>query len=81
MFGFISVLFSILFSLLLCFLLIYSTSSKEIQEVALTNITSWNIIPNKLKKTFHINVKIEDKIHQGELFPEKYVGFFEAINN
>ena len=78
MFGFISVLFAILFSLLLCFLLIYWTSSEEIKEVALTNITSWNIIPNKLEKTYHINVKIEDKIHQGELFPEKYVGFFKA---
>ena len=73
--GCISVLFAILLSLLLCFLLIYWTSSEEIKEVALTNITSWNVIPNKLKKTY---VKIEDKIHQGELFPEKYVGFFEA---
>jgi hypothetical protein len=78
MFGFIFVLFAVLLSLLLCFLLIYWTSSEEIKEVALTNITSWNIIPNKLKKTCHINVKIEDKIYQGELFPEKYVGFFEA---
>ena len=76
--GCISVLFAIVLSLLLCFLLIYSTSSKEMQDVALTNNTSWNIIPNKLKKTCHINVKIEDKIYQGELFPEKYVGFFEA---
>jgi hypothetical protein len=76
--GFISVLFAILFSLLLCFLLINSTSSEEIEEVPLTNITSWNIIRNKLEKTYHINVKIEDKIHQGELFPEKYVGFFKA---
>jgi len=76
--GSISVLFAILLSLLLCFLLIYSTSSKEMQDVSLTNITNLNIIPNKLEKFYHINVKIEDKIHQGVLFPKKYAGFFKA---
>ena len=33
---------------------------------------------NKLEKKYNINVKIEDKTHQGKLFRKEYAGFFKA---
>ena len=72
--GCFSVLFAILLSLLLFFILIFLTPSIEIQDLSQIN----NQSSNKLEKNHNINVKIEGKIHQAELFPKEYVGFFEA---
>ena len=72
--GCFSVLFAILLSLLLFFILIFLTPSIEIQDLSQIN----NQNSNKLEKSYNINVKIEGKIHQAELFPKEYVGFFEA---
>ena len=72
--GCLSVFFVILITLLLWYLLILSNLSNGMQDVPQTSVKN----SENSEESYNIEIKIEGKIHQGVLFPKRYVGFFQA---